>query len=517
MSLRTSNPENLKNAKIAGAITCILIPVFIFLVTNITRFPAFFASVEFTETRLTAESFAQQGVLNLSGSAHSSFFQTPFLLFVLVSVTGLSTPLAAVCLIIFYFFLIGFLGVYVSQVICSKATEKTAFVAYLATFSLISAASLMETNIPYRYIGSLILPLAGFFLIKQTVQSKSSFTVFLLLIVAITLGDPVSSLLMIPLFLLYAFYTRDFILGMLTTGIPLSYIAFTGQLYLLSWKSYFVSAWSGIGTFAQELYVGKFTPRVLPWHRALSITSDDNSVATIGFLSLILLAVLLSLLSLTLLRRKNNRILYRNKGDSFVRAATIYVAVLLCAVFVVYIGISVTPESPFSDTRTTVIGYLSFFIIFLFASKALFHSVNTKKLLVIAIVCLLVLSSLRVVYRAYPKSGSDPVLAVESNQMDLMAVGYGYQFLASHYVNGSLVRDYKTGVSDLSFIVEKPSRQYQLSASTVNLKGDMLLLDLNGLKYPSIYIPSDVYQAAFDASLNESVVYNNGAIIICTP
>ncbi len=509
----------LHETKIAGAVACSVAPVFIFLSRNIPNLYSFLNSVEITQTSLIAESYAQQGAIDLVADTHAPFFQTPYLMHALSSISGLPVTVCAGGFLVFYFVFISLVGIYVAKVLSTFVDGKIAFLPYLASFSLISASTLMTTTIPYRYTGSLLLPLLGFFLLSKVVKSNASLIVLFFLVVGITFGDPVSSILMMPLFILYHIFDRHKKHGKYKSALPLSfliipalYLLYVGILYVYTWRSYFVNAWAGLSSFYTELFSGNFAERVLPWQRTIGISKIDNNVVTLAFLSLLLLAFSLCLLYFFFLwNTRKQRTL--KKESPFVRAVFVYVFLFLIAISVVYVGASVRPETSISDTRTTLIGYLALFLIFAFASKTLLSKFGHKKIVIVFIILLLLFSSMRVFYRAYPKSALDPILVVENSQLDPVSVDYSQQFMFSYYSSGSIICDYKTGWGELRSIVKTPDTFAELGVLTSAITADIIIIDINGLKYPSVYVPSDVYILAYQVGINRNVIYNNGPIL----
>jgi positive regulator of sigma E activity len=203
------------------------------------------------------------------------------------------------------------------------------------------------------------------------------------------------------------------------------------------------------------------------------------------------------------------------KDDALVQVAIIYLFPILCVVLLTYIGASVQPEVSFSDVRTTVLGYLGFLLLFSFASKTLLSRLADRRFLLLIVTALLILSSFRVVYQDFPKSYQDPILVVEDNRVDLREIGYASVFLFSYYQSGNVLYDYKmTQAIDMGLLVKAPYKASMMSSTTTDFSAAFLVFDINGLKYPSSYVPQDVYAQAYQTGLNENLVYNNGAVVI---
>jgi hypothetical protein len=122
-----------------------------------------------------------------------------------------------------------------------------------------------------------------------------------------------------------------------------------------------------------------------------------------------------------------------------------------------------------------------------------------------------VIASLRTFYEIYPISSSDPVNLVEDPRVDAFAISSARDFLQGALVEGSVAFDYKTGIRISVFL----SSNLDLIAFTTELpKTDYVVFDVNGLEFGSLHITEEAYEAANMLALNESVIYNNGAIIV---
>jgi hypothetical protein len=204
----------------------------------------------------------------------------------------------------------------------------------------------------------------------------------------------------------------------------------------------------------------------------------------------------------------------REKDDALVHAAIIYLFPILGVVLLTYIGASVQAEVSFSDIRTIVLGYSAMLLLFSFASKTLLSKLANHRLFLIVVIVLLILSSFRVIFQDFPKSYQDPILVVEDARMDLREMGYAGAFLFSYYRSGNVLSDYKADYADMSLLVKAPDKASMLSLSTTDFRATFLVLDINGLKYPSSYVPHNIYAHAYETGLNEDLIYNNGAAVI---
>jgi hypothetical protein len=516
----TVRPNYKANAKIAGAITCFVTPVFMFLLRNINRFLPFLEGLEISETHMLALEYSKVGFIDLSAIPHSPFFQTPYLVYVVSTACGIPIYFSELILILFYFAFIGCISYFILKVLLKIVDTRLPYLPYLLVFSLVSASSLMYTAVQYRYIGSLFLPLLVFLILRKSLKAEISYHVlFLLLVLGITLGDPISSLLMIPLFLLFSLFQKDLTISTYAL-IPLSYLIYNGWQYLAFLKSYFTFAWNGINIFIQQIFLGKVPERVVPWQRVLSISIEDSYVASAAYISLLILMSSICVFSLASFLKRTKDLNKQNKNENkLIRASNFFLSLILLVIVATYVGVSVQPEVTFSDIRTIVLGYSTFLLLFAFASKAWLSTIASSKILTIFIVVFLLFSSFRIVFQNYPKSSQDPILTLEDNRMDLRQAGYANIFLYSYYQNSSVIRDYKTSYCDVRFLVTVPNGLLIIGSSLNTcvsnlIESDLWVYDRNGLYYNSFYIPSNVYSIVYEMSLNRHCIYNNGAFVI---
>jgi hypothetical protein len=510
-----SRSDHQSDAKIAGAITCFLIPLVMFLFANMVRLPTLIEGVEFTETRMMVEQYIQLGRIDFSFFFHSPFFQTYYLAYSISSVCGLAAHYAIVIMLFFYTVFLGFIGIYALKVYSKLTNGKHGILNYLIVFSMLSASSVVGTNLGYRFIGELVFALLILSMMDKASKSGiNSKVLFLLLVFGITIGDPVSGLISSVLFLIYAFLKKDFTLSVFSV-IPLGYIFLSGQVYLSFLKSYSIFALAGVKSFTQILITGRIPERAVPWGRTQTISPFDLYFTTISYICLMLIIFILCLFYLfsnvRSIKKKNRQI---SKYYTVVDASTIILFIVFFVVLFSYIGAAVQPESPFSDIRTILLGYSTLLMLFCFASPVLLSKIEANRIFMIIIIILLLLSSFRIILQDTPKSFEDSTLVIEENRLDLRNTDYGSNFFKQYYNQGSVIEDYKVSSSLNLRFLRNLSDIKLLSPQSTDFNASYILLDPNGLKIPSTYIPLNVYEQAYQTGMNENLIYDNGGYVI---
>jgi hypothetical protein len=93
-------------------------------------------------------------------------------------------------------------------------------------------------------------------------------------------------------------------------------------------------------------------------------------------------------------------------------------------------------------------------------------------------------------------------------------------FFASYYDKGNLLRDYKTGYADLRFVVDAPYAIEIFSETKMEkqlqnqLHSDFLVFDFGGLQHTSSYASRSTYIKAYEAGLNQNLVYDSCGVVV---
>lgn len=519
----TSKELTHRKTKVLVALAFLAIPSLVFMVHNINRIPLFLEGGEPSETRMLAELYNEHGAITFSTS-HSYFFQTSFLLYVISNVCNVSIVYASVIIIGLHIILMALVSLYIARIIMKNiAHQRLSWVPYLLTFSLFSSSNMMFTNVGYRYLGSVLLLLLLFFYYDKNCGKKprrAFFIVTLILTLGITIGDPTAALLMIPLFVFLSILRKN-ASGLLYAIIPFSYMFYAATTYVFLIKSYAAFALEGFVEFFQEILALRFPERVVPWKRVISPTAGDAYLTSAAYVSLLFLSAIVGLFSAVLwIRRKNER--DGSRRNTLMKANCLGLLTMVAIGLVTYVGASVKPEVPFSDIRTIVLIFSSVLLLFSFASKTLLTKLTKNRGVLAIILILLVLSSLRVVYNVYPKSSYDPINVVEDNRLGSNSIYVVASFVNDYYRTGGIIGDYKV----LNRIGQSlPYSQYEkrwLNKTTLYKpfaffpERSILVFNIAGIEYASLYHPKEVYMAAYNFSITHNRLYDNGVVLIAS-
>lgn len=459
-------------------------------------------------TRALAQAYSEAGVLVFK-APNSFVFQHPLVLGFLTSICGIPIRWVVYVSLLLHAVLVALVSIiflsFVKSICKNYKRPVSTLIPPIVAFSLVSFAysERSELALPIMFLLMSYLFNGGF-----TSRTKSA--TILLLIVGITLGSTTSILVMIPFFLLFSFFRRSTI-AIVYSLIPLSYLIFAGQSYTVGLKEYSTFAWEGFLEFLKETIVGKLPERVVPWERSTVPTAGDVRLTSVGYVSLILFAVVVVLIAVFIWVRKR-RSFERNDENALFLASSVTVFILLGIVSLVYIGASVKPEVPFSDIRTIAIVVMTVLMPFLFASHKMLAKIDSSKVLLALLVVLLILASLRTFYESYPKSIYDPINVVEDVRVDSLATYSAGNFLKTFKTEGIIAFDFKTGVRIYPFLSPEIF-EYSIFTSTLT-PSTVVVFDMNGLELGSIHTSSQAYGEAYNFTLTENVVYNNGNVTV---
>jgi hypothetical protein len=457
-----------------------------------------------------AETMGSSGLISFN-NPHSYIFQPPLLLNLLRQTTGL--PFAEVFYIklIIQVIIVAFAAMFFYEIIRKKFDRTEKGIAFnllppLLAFSLISFAFSERGDIGL----SLFLLLMCFVFAWDSTDRgfRGMFVVLVLLVVGVTFSSSTAILIMIPFFFAYSVFSRK-ITWLIFGLIPLSYLSFAGLSYLSRLEDYVFFASQGIGEFFYKFFAGQFSERVLPLSRVVLPMAGDIQVTSIAYVSLLAVAALISVSAFFIWFRRG--LFTKYKQNALFSSALLVTVIALVLAFVGYVGASVQAETTSSDIRTIAIVFVTLLLPFLFLSKHFLKGITKHKIILLFIAALLVVASLRTFYEPYPISASDPINLVEDPRIDGFAISGARDFLKSAQLEGSVAFDYKTGIR----IAYSLSPDLELMTFTSELpKTDYVVFDVNGLKFGSLHTTEEAYEAARMLALNQSVIYNNGAIIV---
>jgi hypothetical protein len=353
---------------------------------------------------------------------------------------------------------------------------------------------------------------------KGTTNVRENIIV-LLLVLGITFGDTTGMLVLIPFFLLLSLFGKQRTTSVYAV-IPIAYFILSAYSYTLMLKGYAAQVYMGFIEFSERTLSGEATQSILPWQKASARLEADTYVASAAYLSLLVLVLMIIVVSIFLWTRERRR---KNKGDgdAINQVGLICLLFFLCLSILTYIGVS-GPETPFSDIRTITVVLLSLLLPFLLISKKLMSCITSSKVLSFFVIVLIVVASIRTAYEVYPKSASDPIYVVEDNRLGSTSVYVTAGFLNTYYKTGGIVADYKVLNLVGKFL---PSPQYAtrwLNGTTLGLPFEsfpnrsILVFDIEGTKYPSLYHPPEAYIAAYNFSVTHNRLYDNGVIVMAS-
>jgi hypothetical protein len=472
-----------------------------------------------SETMMLAELYREAGSL-VFASPHSFFPQTPILIWFIGVFCGLSSAQASFILIFFQITLTAFVSLYIFKIInfnvngCGS-TVLCGLIALLAT----SSNMMLSIGLGYRDLGFLILLLLFCYLFHRGHRDERSSVMMLLLALGATLGSPLAALLMVPFFLLFSVFWKERTVCVYAL-VPLSYMVYAAYSYTLSLKNYATFAWEGFKDFFIAIYTGNFPMRVTPWIRLTVPTKEDIYVASASYFSLLLLSLTVAVLLTAILMEKGRRPGIKEK-EALLSSTCLCLWLMLIIAAATYLGASVKTEVSFSDIRTIVIVFVSTMLSLAFTLKKFIVKVAGNKYLLLTVIVLLLLSFLRLVYETYPKSIFDPVNVVEDDRLSLISVHYVGLHVLKFYRDGEIVIDYKTSIKLWPKLTLKGYERKLLSEKTLitNLSFNpkrIIIFDVNGLKYPSLYTSAEAYKKACNLSLIRNKIYDSGSIVIAS-
>ena len=210
------------------------------------------------------------------------------------------------------------------------------------------------------------------------------------------------------------------------------------------------------------------------------------------------------------------------RRDSLSNAFLVCLSFWVFVAAMTYIGSSIRPETSFSDIRTITIVLMSILLPFSFASKKFISRVKSRRILLCCLIVLIAVASIRTVYEITPKSIEDPIYVVEDSRLGSTNIINVADFLNENYGTGGIVGDYKT-LNRIGGLL--PNSNYEkrfLNETTITEpfsrfpNKSILVFNIAGLSYPSIYHSNESYVAAYNFSLSHNQLYDNGIVVIAS-
>lgn len=495
-------------------IAFIILPIFCYLPQIMSRLIPSAEGIANNELSFLAQSYSTQNVFVYNSNSHVSFFQVPMLVNFVTTIFGVSTAVATLIITFVYLVLMGFCGLFFLKIISKGVNDKLSLLV-VAGLAFIVATNLLG-SFTYRDIASLLFVLLTCFLFKNGVKISTNLVTALFLVVGITIGSPIAALLLGILFILYGFFSKRISVFALAL-VPLFYLATFSTVYLSSLSLYTESAFTGVSNFLGYLTGGELPTRVLPVGRTISSTLFDSYMSSLTVLSLLVLSAFMILI-LVFLQKKSRKIgkKVRNEKSALLFSAYLSAGLAFLLLIYVYIGASMRIETSFSDTRTIVLLFLFLLLPLLFLSKRMLMAVRSKKILTVFFVALVIMASFKAVSMVYPKSLNDPINVVEDRRLDLRSQYFIGIFLNNYLQSGSLSLDYKTSLAIGGYYLGPESYRTQLLSISSIDSSSIIVFDLNGIIYDSLYISPESYSYAYNLSLTQGLVYNSGNIVVVT-
>jgi len=473
-----------------------------------------------------AEQYREEGHL-VFGEAHSYFFLPSLILDLLWIVCGISALESIYISILICWVFTALTGFLILKVIKlhtpseEKSRSSGAVLAPLIVFCLVSSAySERVSPAELEQVPLLLLLLVMCILFNRGLRSRSDAVIVLLLVVGITLGSTDGILMLTPFFFLFSILSRTRSASVYAL-LPVGYMLHAGYQYTISLRTYAIHGWEGFWEFLEKIISGQPWERAIPWQRTISPTREDAVVTSVGYLSLILLSLIAAFTLTLLLIREHGK--HENDNPDmpaclWSNLTCLWLALAVAAI--TYIGASIKPEVSFSDIRTIAIVFVSWLLPFMFISQRLIANISRRKALVALVITLTILASLRTIYQVYPKSVHDPINAVEDERLGSTAVYAAGGYINTYYRTGGIVADYKVS-NRLGMVFS--SLEYERRWLDENTLADLfdrssertiLIFNVAGTKYPSIYHPSEAYMAAYSFTMKHNRIYDNGAVLV---
>jgi hypothetical protein len=485
-------------------------------------------SANFLQTQINSEVFnyAREYIKDGSiifDSTHSYFPMLALVTAFLKVVCGIPYSLIVYVNVGFYLSLVILLAFLVFQLIKSqvagiqKNKKIISLLPVIIAFAVVSFANSSRGNV------ALVLTfLVTWFIYSKGFKNKSDAIVLMVAIAGITLGsNTTGALFLIPFFFLLPLFKRNLKTKILYGIIPLSYIIFCAYSYSVSLVRYTSFAWDGFVNFINGISVGEAPARVLPWQRSTLSSLSDTYMTSIANIALLLLALLIAILSVYTIMKKKD--VDHNKDiNTFYASALACLWLLLIVATITYIGASTMQETSMSDIRTIAIVFITIPLPFLFGRRLLIEKISSTKLLVGFLILLTIFASFFTVFQIYPKSNDDPINSVEDGRLETVSQYYAGDFITRYVSPGTIVLDYKILIANTpkldNYTIELLSNstftQNLITSNSIGLQNRVISFDTNGLTFGSPYIAPDVYNKAYNLTISQNLVYNDGKNIV---
>jgi hypothetical protein len=295
---------------------------------------------------------------------------------------------------------------------------------------------------------------------------------------------------------------------------------FAASLYALRLTLYTKFAWQGFLEFLQKAIEGQIIERVFPWNRITTLCTEDVAVASLGYLSLMLVSLITAVISTIVLMKRDPTRETENRNMLFSVSICLWLAIVAGGVG--FIGASTMPETSFSDIRTISVVFVSMLVPLPFMSRPFTSKIIRSKLLPALLIILIALASVRTMYEVFPKSIHDPVNTLEDVRHTFSGETYAAgKYIKTYYKSGGIIGDF----SALNPTIEPmlPESQYARARLSEKNVGEafsrfpsrtILVLSFGGTERPSQYHSHEAYVLAFRFAAVHNRVYDNGGVMI---
>jgi len=447
-------------------------------------------------------------------TAQSYFFLTHFITYVLNMLSGLSINHVAWIVVLHVRLVSAVTCLYIAHTSKTLSSMDRFSFSYAVPFAIVLVGI---TMVDYRSLGTLLfMTLLSYIFVNgdKMTQSKAHVVVAILLATGATIGSPPAAILIVLVFSTLVIINRRSHFGTLSI-ISLAYLIYAGISYLLGLKSYLTSVLEGLIEFFQQALRFEFPERVIPTGRTTVFMPIDTYTASTGYLALIAL----SILSIMLKPSITGNILKRN----LLRVYQIWILILLLIDIATYVGISTIPEVIFSDIRTLVFYFLVMLLPFVLTNENLQKLIKSgsrfQRIFIVCVTILIILSSLRLVATIYPKSVEDPILVVEDPRLGWDSGISAIKFLIYSEGREEVLLDTKfSQIPPATYLMYKYHDLLRLRSIEFLPYQDhsIVLFNVNGIKYPSIYVPSEIYAKAYHMSLAGNRLYDSGDYLLAS-
>ncbi|WP_406678449.1 hypothetical protein [Moorella sp. ACPs] len=451
-------------------------------------------SIPFSTNISETASLAQQYEVGriFYSNAHSYFFSSPYLIYMVHKLTGLNYINSKDALVFLVLVFISCMGIYFYRTL--QGNDKI-FVK-IASATLISFSFTISPSLGYREMGTFLFLLAMIYWLKHYNKGIKDILCFIILVAGASIGSSMSCILAIFIFGIITILNRKANPYLIISS---SWMIYAGYLYLMYLKSYIYSAWSGIYDFVKSLLKFHFEERVIPFARTTVWLPIDTFFLSISYIATIILVILCLYCYIKSIQKNKN-------------LNPISMAVFLTSIFLLligtgtYIGASVMPEKTFSDIRTIAISFL--FIILPLLFIAIISEIRGK-LIYIFIIILLIASS-RSLFVVYPKSAQDPINVLEDIRVSDENTVRVVDFIKTKVSpDKQIYSDYKIGLF-LGALLSTSKLCIYYSYPY----GSIIAYNKMGRQFESLYIKKDIYNRLDYIADRSNVFYDNGLDVI---